>query len=134
MSAKTMPCPNKLGSLPDTFAASVRLNRSLLGRNRDTLALNDRKRQERVQKCRAGGERAPREGHGSDKWRRTTPTSLGDSQTRAAQRERPSAYQACVRSPEKNSKQLLLCDFPSILLARALLTYAPEQLFEGQNR
>jgi hypothetical protein len=53
VSAKTMPCPNKLASLADTFAAFVHLNRSLLEHNRDTLTLNDRKRQEGVQKCRA---------------------------------------------------------------------------------
>jgi len=63
---KTLPCPNKVGSLPDTCAAFMDLNRSLLGHNRDTLALNDQKRQEGVQKCRAGGEPAPRQGRGSD--------------------------------------------------------------------
>jgi len=43
VSAKTMPCPNKSGPLPVTLAASVHLNRSLLGHNRDTLALSDPK-------------------------------------------------------------------------------------------
>jgi len=43
VSAKTMPCPNKLWSLPVTLAASVHHNRSLLRQNRDTLALNDRR-------------------------------------------------------------------------------------------
>ena len=43
VSAKTMPCPNKLATLVGTFAALVHLDRSLLGHNRDTLALSDLK-------------------------------------------------------------------------------------------
>ena len=43
VSAKTMPCPNKLATLVGTFAALVHLDRSLLGHNRDTSALSDLK-------------------------------------------------------------------------------------------
>jgi hypothetical protein len=43
MSYNPTSCPNKPGPLPVTLAASVHLNRSLLGHNRDTLALSDPK-------------------------------------------------------------------------------------------
>jgi hypothetical protein len=76
VSAKTMPCPDKLASLVGTFAAFVHLNRSLTGHKRDTLTLNDRKRQEGAQKCRAGGAPAYRQGRLSDKQRQRHPGTL----------------------------------------------------------